>query len=505
MLRPAGRAVRPAEPRFVDALAAHVVDTLMSAFSSNRPRRKLPFVIVLLVIIVVALAAAGLYFRPRFESEPPQIAVSPNVEVMGLAPLEIRVSDNGTGLKAVNATLTQGGRRTTSAPSSSRSRVGEKTLSVALAKVAGLKEGAAVLRVTARDAALFSGNEAVLEKNITIDITPPTVDLVADDRYVNFGGVGVVVYKVTADTASSGVKFGEHFFPGFGGVIKDRPDHHLALFAHAYDTPPEARPVIVATDKAGNTRELKLAYELKNVRYKKSTIAVSDSFLQNKVAPLLTDAAGRQGGPKDVFVAVNKALRKDNEARITEITKKASPAMLWKDAFVQLPNSKVEANFADQRTYTWQGEAIDTALHLGYDLSVTKNIPIEAANAGTVVFAGDLGIYGGTVIIDHGLGLFTLYSHLSAIDAKVGDTLTKRQVLGKSGETGLAAGDHLHYGVYLAGVAILPVEWWDQKWIDDNIAPKLEGRSGQEIAEAQQSTKGARKSAGKQGGGKKRR
>ena len=472
----------------------------MSTLSSNRPRRKFPFVIVLLVIIVVALAAGGLYLQPRFESEAPQIAVSPNVEVMGLAPLEIRIADKGTGLKSVSATLTQGGTQHNLGAEQFASPQGEKTLSVALAKVAGLKEGAATLRVTARDASLFSGNEAVLEKNITIDITPPTLDLVADDRYVNFGGVGVVVYKVAADTASSGVKIGEHFFPGFGGAIKDRPDHHLALFAHPYDTAPEARPVIVATDKAGNTRELKLAYELKNVRYKKSTIAVSENFLQNKVAPLLTDATARQSSPKDVFVAVNKALRKDNEAKIAEITRKATPAMLWKDAFVQLPNSKVEANFADQRTYTWNGEAIDNALHLGYDLSVTKNIPIEVANAGTVVFAGDLGIYGGTVIVDHGLGLFTLYSHLSAIDAKVGDTLAKRQVLGKSGETGLAAGDHLHYGVYLAGVAILPVEWWDQKWIDDNISPKLEGRSGQEIAEAQQPAKGARK-----GGGKRRR
>ena len=142
----------------------------------------------------------------------------------------------------MNATLTQGGTAHNLGAEQFAQPLGEKTLSVALAKVAGLKEGAAVLRVTARDAALFSGNETVLEKNITIDITPPTVDLVADDRYVNFGGVGIVVYKASADTASSGVKFGEHFFPGFGGVIKDQPDHHLALFAHAYDMPPEARP-----------------------------------------------------------------------------------------------------------------------------------------------------------------------------------------------------------------------------------------------------------------------
>ena len=325
------------------------------------------------------------------------------------------------------------------------------------------------------------------EKNLTIDITPPTLELIADDRYVNFGGVGAIVYKASADTATSGVKIGDYFFPGFAGQVKDHPDHFLALFAHPYNAPPEARPTLVATDKAGNTREMRLAYELKNVRYKKSTLAISDSFLQNKVAPLLDRrhrAAGRAKG----------RLRRREQGGCGRKTRtasprsrsKATPSMLWKDAFAQLSNSKVEANFADQRTYTYNGETIDTAYHLGYDLSVTKNYPVEASNSGTVAFTGDLGIYGNAVILDHGLGLFSLYGHLSSIDVKAGDSVAKRQILGKTGETGLAAGDHLHFGIYLDGVAVLPVEWWDQKWIDENITPKLEGRSGQEIAEAQQ-------------------
>ena len=352
-----------------------------------------------------------------------------------------------------------------------------------------MKEGPAVLRVSARDASLwnfFRGNETVIQKNLTIDLTPPTIELVADDRYVNFGGVGVIVYKASADTATSGIRLGDHFFPGFQGQIKGHPDYFIAFFAHAYDVPPDAKAQLVATDKAGNTREMPLAYELKDVKYKKSTIAVSDNFLQNKVAPLLSDAGARQGTPKDIFVAVNQGLRKENEDKIAAITSKATPTMLWKGAFSQLSNSKVEANFADSRTYTYNGEPIDTAFHLGYDLSVTKHYPVEAANSGTVAFAGDLGIYGNAVILDHGLGLFTLYGHLSSIDVKVGDSVQQRQILGKTGETGLAAGDHLHFGVYLDGVAVLPVEWWDQKWIDDNITPKLEGRSGEEIAEAQQ-------------------
>ncbi len=472
----------------------------MNAFPSDRRRSKLPILIVLLVIVVAAIAGGSYMLAPRFESEPPQIAVSPNADALGVAPLEIQVSDKGAGLKSVTATLSQGGTEHKLAAEQFDKAVSEKRIAVALAKVPGVKEGPAVLRVTARDASLwrfFAGNDAALERNVTIDITPPTLELIADDRYVNFGGVGAIVYKASPDTATSGVKIGDYFFRGFPGQVKDHPDHFLALFAHPYNVSPEARPTLVATDKAGNTREMRLAYELKNVKYKKSTIALSDSFLQNKITPLLADASARQGAPKDVFVAVNKQLRKQNEADITAVTKKTTPTILWKDAFAQLSNSKVEANFADERTYTYKGEAIDVAYHLGYDLSVTKNYPAEAANSGTVAFTGDLGIYGNTVILDHGLGLYTLYSHLNSIDVKLGDTVAKRQVLGRTGETGLAAGDHLHFGVYLDGVAVLPVEWWDQKWIDDNITPKLEGRSGQEIAEAQQPAKATRKGAAK--------
>jgi murein DD-endopeptidase MepM/ murein hydrolase activator NlpD len=474
----------------------------MSIFPSDRPRSRLPIVVVLIVIAVVAAAAGAFYLRPRFESVPPQITVSPDVDILGVAPLEIQVTDGGTGLRSVAATLSQGGTEHRLASETFDTPVSEKKIAVAATKLAGVKEGPAVLRVAARDASLwhfFSGNEAALEKNLTIDLTPPTLELIADDRYVNFGGVGAIVYKASADTATSGVKIADRFFPGFAGQVKDHPDHFLAFFAHPYNAPPDARPMLVATDKAGNTRELRLAYELKNVRYKKSTLAISDGFLQNKVVPLLADAAARQGAPKDVFVAVNKRMRKENEDRIVAVTTKVTPSMLWKGAFAQLSNSKVEANFADARTYTYNGETIDTAYHLGYDLSVTKHYPVEAANSGTVTFTGDLGIYGNTVIIDHGLGLFTLYGHLSSIDVKEGDTVAKRQALGKTGETGLAAGDHLHFGVYLDGVAVLPVEWWDQKWIDENIVPKLEGRSGQEIAEAQQPAKAARKGSAKRG------
>jgi len=450
-------------------------------FEERKPSSGRPALIAVVVGVIIAAAFGAYYLHPRFESQPPQVQLSPDTDALGAGPLEIRVSDAGSGLKSIEVKL---GDATVAAEQFAQP-VREKTVSLAIGKQQGVKEGPATLRIVARDASLFRGNETVLEKKLTVDLTPPTLELVADDRYINFGGVGALVYKASDDTATSGVKIGEAFFPGFRGVIKDHPDHFFVLFAHPYNADPKARAKLVATDKAGNTRELALAYELKNVKYHKSTLKLSDSFLQNKVAPLLDDAAARQGTPKEVFLAVNEKLRKRNEEQIVAVTSKGTPQILWKGAFAQLSNSKVEANFADQRTYLYNGEPIDTAYHLGYDLSVTRQYPIEAANSGTVAFAGPLGIYGNCVVLDHGLGLFTLYGHLSSIGVKAGDAVQKLQVLGKSGDTGLAGGDHLHYGVYLAGVAVLPVEWWDGKWIADNITPKLEGRSGAEIAASQ--------------------
>jgi murein DD-endopeptidase MepM/ murein hydrolase activator NlpD len=459
----------------------------MNAFNSEKPRR-FPALTVLLVIIIAALAGGAYYLAPRFERDAPQITLTPDSDVLGAGSLEIAVRDKGAGLKSLTATLSVGGTDHSLAAEQYAEGLPEKKITVTPSKIGGIKEGPAVLRVSARDGSLwglFKGNETVVQKNLTIDLTPPTLELVADDRYINFGGVGAIVYKSSADTVTSGVKIGDYFFPGTKGPVKGQPEHLFALFAQPYNVPASTKAVLVATDKAGNTREMPLVYELKNVNYRKSTIALTDSFLQSKVVPLVKDADARQGAVKDVFIAVNKKLRKENEDKIAAITRKASPSILWSGAFTQLSNSKVEANFADQRTYTYNNQPIDTAYHVGYDLSVTKRYPVEAANSGRVAFTGDLGIYGNTVILDHGIGLFTLYSHLSSIDVKEGDSIKQKQILGRTGETGLAGGDHLHYGVYLHGVAVLPVEWWDAKWIDDNIQPKLEGRSGEEIAKAQ--------------------
>jgi murein DD-endopeptidase MepM/ murein hydrolase activator NlpD len=173
------------------------------------------------------------------------------------------------------------------------------------------------------------------------------------------------------------------------------------------------------------------------------------------------------------FLSINRDLRKQNNTTIAALAKKSEPKLLWQGPFRQLSNTAVEAGFADQRTYTYKGKAVDQQTHLGFDLASTTAAPVEAANQGKVVFAGWLGIYGNCVILDHGMGLQSLYAHLSSIEAKVGDTVSTNGRLGRSGTTGLAGGDHLHFTMLLGGNPVTAVDWWSSKWIQDRITRKL--------------------------------
>jgi murein DD-endopeptidase MepM/ murein hydrolase activator NlpD len=156
----------------------------------------------------------------------------------------------------------------------------------------------------------------------------------------------------------------------------------------------------------------------------------------------------------------------------------SADSFLWKDAFLQLSNSQVESLFADRRTYTYQGKAVDQQDHVGFDLSVTQQYPIEAANDGKVLLAEYFGIYGNTVLLDHGTGLVSLYGHLSSIEVKPGQMVKKKDRLGRSGATGLAGGDHLHFGLFLHGVPVNPTEWWDPKWVTEHVLDRLKSAGG---------------------------
>jgi murein DD-endopeptidase MepM/ murein hydrolase activator NlpD len=158
-----------------------------------------------------------------------------------------------------------------------------------------------------------------------------------------------------------------------------------------------------------------------------------------------------------------------NAARIREFCRESVAEKLWDGSFNRMRRSSRRAGFADHRSYYYEDKKIDYQVHLGIDLASVRHAEVEAANRGIVVAAEYLGIYGNMVIIDHGLGVFTLYSHMSQIIVKPGDQVEKDTVLGNTGTTGMAGGDHLHFSVLVNGIFVDPVEWWDKNWLELHI------------------------------------
>jgi murein DD-endopeptidase MepM/ murein hydrolase activator NlpD len=355
------------------------------------------------------------------------------------------------------------------------SRVHEATVAVTIdAAAAHVAEGPATLEVWATDhswlAALRRGPR--LARAVQVDLTPPAVDVLTNQHVVRQGGSECVVYRVGADAVASGVEEAGVLYPGTAGLFSD-PTLRAALFAVPADAEATA-PVVVATDAAGNRREQAFDVTVHPRRFAQKTLALSDAFLTGKVLPLLHDAGvDAPGDLAAAFQRVDGDLRRATEARIRALCAHPTPEPLWQGPFLRLPDSAPLAGFGDRRSYEYQGRVVDHSVHLGFDLASVKMASVPAGNAGRVLFAGPLGIYGNAVLIDHGLGLFSLYGHLSAIAVRVGDTVARGQVLGRTGETGLAGGDHLHFGILVDGTWVDPVEWWDEHWIRDHVLARL--------------------------------
>ena len=236
---------------------------------------------------------------------------------------------------------------------------------------------------------------------------------------------------------------------------------------------------LVADDGLGNKAVQTVDIKIIPKKWRTRDINISDRFIQRTVLPIIsqTPEIEDQGNPLQNFLSVNNGLRNTNAKQLQELAATSKPAFMWQGRFMQLSNSKVEAAFADHRNYFYHDKIVDTQYHLGFDLAVTKHYPVEAANRGEVVLAEYFGIYGNTIVIDHGYGLQSLYAHLSSSKVKKGDMVARGQIIARSGMTGLAGGDHLHFSLLLNGVQINPIEWWDPEWVKSRISKRLLGNA----------------------------
>jgi len=439
--------------------------------------------IPLVLMIVLALVAAGaifvgfrMLFAPR-----PQISLGAPFDLVGRnAPLVIDVKDRA-GLKSLRATVTQGDKEQVIADEKydpPRNEVQVKWAPAQDPKVR-LKDGPGKLTVVARNVSwggFFKGRASTFTKDFTARLTPPRIEVLTRQHYVNQGGCDMVVYKVTPAEAESGVVVGPAFFKGFPLPGAADPAVRFAIFALPYDVDPATPIRLRARDEAQNESLVGFWVKVFPRNFRTREIELDDAFL-NKVVPEImsqTSSLTDQGDLLKNYLAINRDVRKANNQALVELAARSKPEFLWKEPFRQLSNSQVEASFADHRIYRYLGQEVDRQDHLGYDLATVARAPVSASNDGVVLMTQFFGIYGNTIVLDHGYGLLSLYGHLSAFSVKEDDRVKRAQTIAQSGETGLAGGDHLHFSMILQGTQVDAREWWDPHWIHDRIQVKLE-------------------------------
>lgn len=418
----------------------------------------------------------------KLEPGPPRIQFEAAKDVVGrTGAWDIVVQAQGRpGIRSVAVRLLAGGQSypllTEEIPAEAPGQRERRVRVEADLAAAGVPQGPAQLEVVADTRAwhLVGGARAAMaRRDVTVDTVPPRVDLLTTQHNMRLGGTSMAVFRLGPDATEAGVAVGDYFFPAVRGYFTD-PNVALALFAVPQNLSSDARPMLRAVDAAGNAQEVALPVLIKDRKFPSRQLPIDDAFLQRKVPEIL--GALHQPVPADLkagYLNVNRDVRRASEERLRALTAKSADHPLWSGVFHRQSNAAPMSAFADRRSYVYQGEVIDQQTHLGYDLASLRNAPVEAAQDGVVVFADYLGIYGNTVVVDHGLGIFSLYGHLSTIAVQPGQQVSAGETLGQTGDTGLAGGDHLHFSIMLHGVHVDPVEWWDPLWMRDHVTARL--------------------------------
>ena len=459
----------------------------------------------LIFFVLALLAGVAAFFwlgQVRLDRESPWVNLQPPGEAVGSkTAFTLEAGDPDSGLKEVRVTIIQGSleKVVLNRRFPPGGAAGEKVeLPFILEPQAlGFKEGPARITATVRDRSWrewFQGRTATLTRQVVIDLVPLNLTFISANHLLHAGGTGLIRYRLNKPPKESGVAIDGRFFAGFpqpGGPQGE----YVALFALPRETPGTATVEVVAKPGSGPPVQHRVTLKIKPRRWRQDRLNLSDDFL-NRVAASFKVAHAVT--PLDAYLEVNREMRKANHERLRQVCSQSRPQPLWSGGF-QRYLGKSMARFGDRRSYIYQGKQVDQQEHLGEDLASLVHSPVPAANNGVVVLAEPLGIYGETVVLDHGLGVFSMYSHLSQIDVKAGDEVKKGAVLGKTGTTGLAGGDHLHFSMLLNGEFVDPLEWWDARWVKVQVEGqwKQAGTPASPAKAAAKSGKGKAKSKAK--------
>jgi len=438
----------------------------------------------LLVLGLIVAGAIALGLIIKFENQSPTAQFKPDTPtILGLSnTFQLHLFDQGQGLKTVRVTINQGeeqkvlvDHRWPGRMLVAGSKVDQAGFKLSIpVKDLGLKDGPAVLSLLVRDHSWresFHGNKLELNQEVRVDTSPPALSLATKANYLNLGGCGLVVFRANEEVETK-VEVDSQNFSGL--PLEGGQNLYHVLFAVPYDLPRDSKLWVKARDLAGNESAMHLPALIKPRRWRESKMNLSESFLEKILPEFRQHFPDLPADPVEAYLAVNREIRDKNNATIYQVTSVVSPVRMWSGPFIQLPNSARTASFADHRSYYYQGKEIDRQVHMGIDLASLANAEVPAANSGKVALAGYLGIYGNAVIIDHGQGLYSLYGHLSSLSVAKDQEVRKGQIIGQTGMSGLAGGDHLHFAMVCHGIYVNPVEWYDPRWIKHNVTDKEE-------------------------------
>lgn len=435
--------------------------------------------IVSFLVAVFAVVAVSALAYTYLEWEKPQVKIQEAFDMIGRKrAVTVDVADARSGVRSVAVSLVQKDRTFDVA---SEEVPGEGVFQKRLAfevnpRELKMHDGPAALQVKVVDYSPLR-NTTVVRRNVTVDMVPLRVSLVSMAHNVNPGGTCMSAYTLSKPVQQSGVLCGGVFSPGYPQLTKGGKTCYVCYFPVPLDVSGATVMSVTASDRAGNKAVAPISFYVRTAwKYNADKLSITPDFITRKAAEFVQDWPELEGkGVEEAFTAINVGIRRQNEDTIRKISLKTSPRQLWDGGeFLMMKNGATRARFGDRRTYLLESRPIGESLHQGVDVASTGHAPVEAANGGVVLFASNLGIYGNTAIIDHGQGITTIYSHLSGFQVSEGDQVKKGQVIGTTGATGWAGGDHLHVGLLVNGVFVNPIEWWDPHWIRDNVLLKLE-------------------------------
>ncbi|RLA67143.1 MAG: M23 family peptidase [Epsilonproteobacteria bacterium] len=444
----------------------------------NRRAKKGGLGIGIIIFTIVLMIGGGyIYTSEDFEREAPVIHGEKNIFWNRAEALSITLSDNA-GLKSFELILSDGKNHIMVGQGNVALETKEQTLLVKYpkSKLLDIKAKKLSLKVQVKDQSkwnFFQGNVSEQIINIQIDHKRPNVNVLANSYSITQGGSALVVFQ--AEDENLDVLYVQAGDLKFKAQPYKKEGYYAALIAWPFDKEVFSAKII-AIDVAGNKRHTDIAFYVKNHSYRVSWIKARDKFIDGKITDLArSDPEYDNINDRfDRFRAINETMRLRNEDMIRSLGQNVSSEILesWNiQKFYPLRNGQKVASYGDKRHYYYEDKSneISHSYHVGYDLASTKMATIKTSNAGKVVYVGENGIYGNMPMIDHGLGLYSLYGHCSQVLVSKGEEVSIGQAIAKTGVSGLALGDHLHFGLLVQGVEVRPVEWFDKEWIRKNI------------------------------------